>query len=83
MPRFIVEEGTGNLIPRDEFYARKAATRGPVVIKDLDPFISPIDRKVIGSRKHLRDHERAYGVRQVGNDLNSFYETRLGIELPR
>lgn len=81
--RFIVEQGTGNLIPREEFYARKAETRGPMVIKDIDTFISPIDRKPITSRRQLRDHERAYGVRQVGNDLNSYYETRLGIELPR
>ena len=84
MTRFIVEQGTGNLIPREEFYARQAAAeRGPLVIKDIDTFISPIDRKPITSRRQLRDHERAYGVRQVGNDLNGYYETKLGIEVPR
>lgn len=80
--RYIVVEG-GDLIPRDEYFAGKATAHGPMVVNDIAPFISPIDRKVIGSRKHLRDHERAHGVRQVGNDLNSFYRDRLGIDLPR
>lgn len=28
-----------------------------------------IDGHTISSRKHLRDYERAYGVKQVGNDV--------------
>lgn len=32
-------------------------------------FTSPIDGKRIASTQQLRDHERQYGVKQVGNDL--------------
>ena len=39
-----------------------------VVMKDIDPFVSPIDGKMVGSRSSLRDHERRHNVRQIGND---------------
>lgn len=38
-------------------------------VPDIQPFVSPMSRRVISSRKHLRDEERAYNVKQVGNDL--------------
>ena len=50
---------------------------------DIKPFVSPIDRSEITSRSQLRDHERRHGVRQVGNDLNGYYESRLGRPIPR
>jgi hypothetical protein len=43
----------------------------PMVMADIKPFISPVGEKpsLISSRKHLRDHERAYNMHQVGNDF--------------
>jgi hypothetical protein len=41
---------------------------GGFFMPDIKEFRSPIDGSIISSRKHLRDHERAYGVKQVGND---------------
>ena len=38
------------------------------VMKDIEPFISPVDGKVVGSRSALREHERRHNVRQIGND---------------
>ena len=39
-----------------------------MVMKDIEPFISPIDGKAVGSRSSLREHERRHNVRQIGND---------------
>jgi len=47
---------------------RKRSKRGIEVIKDIEPFISPIDGNTIGSRSVLREHERRHNVRQIGND---------------
>lgn len=38
------------------------------VMADIEEFVSPIDRTVIGSRSQLRAYERQHGVRQIGND---------------
>jgi len=37
-------------------------------MSDIEPFVSPLDGKVIGSRSALREHERRHNVRQIGND---------------
>ena len=38
------------------------------VVKDIEPFVSPIDKSVVSSRSGLREHERKHNVRQIGND---------------
>ena len=55
---------------------RKTASKrsdlpSPQYMADIKPFISPVGEKpsLISSRKHLRDHERGYGMKQVGNDF--------------
>lgn len=41
----------------------------PMYMPDIAAFISPVGAKpeLISSRKHLRDHERAYGIFQAGD----------------
>ena len=54
-------------------------TKAFTVMPDIVPFVSPINGQLIGSRKHLRDHERAYEVRQCGDlrgDVNNFNNYR-------
>jgi len=41
---------------------------GVTYMPDIQEF-QTIDGHTISSRKQLRDYERAYGVKQVGNDL--------------
>lgn len=67
--RFVVEPGTGNLIPAGEYYARKQAEQHATAnyfMPDIAEFRSPLNGKAIGSRSALREHERAFGVRQCG-----------------
>ena len=54
----------GKLVPKSE----AKPLPGTYVMPDIQPFTT-IDGIHISSRKHLRDHERAYGIKQVGNDL--------------
>ena len=55
----------GKVVPKTE--ALPLAT-GPYAMSDINPFVTQ-DKCEITSRSHLRDYERARGVRQVGNDL--------------
>jgi hypothetical protein len=43
-------------------------SKGYQVMSDIEPFISPIDKTEITSRSHLREHEKAHGVKQIGDD---------------
>lgn len=38
------------------------------IIRDIQPFRSPVDRKVITSRSELREHNKRNGVIEVGNE---------------
>lgn len=59
----------GELVPKSEASPRKPGAFS--YVPDIEPFVAPTRRKeVISSRKHLRDFERAYQCRQVGNDLD-------------
>lgn len=44
------------------------AEAGPQVVRDLQPYRSMIDGTVIDGRKRHRDHLRAHGCVEVGND---------------
>jgi hypothetical protein len=43
---------------------------GPQVVRDLEPYRSMIDGRVIDGRKRHRDHLRAHGCIEVGNDTS-------------
>ena len=45
----------------------------PYFMSDISPFVSVVGKEpeVISSRKHLRDHERAYNCYQVGDDIRA------------
>lgn len=40
----------------------------PKVIKDIDPYVSQIDGSLITSRSQHRDHLKAHGCVEVGNE---------------
>jgi type II secretory pathway component PulK len=37
-------------------------------MKDIEPFLSPVDGTYVTSRSELREHEKRHNVRQIGND---------------
>ena len=54
----------GRLVPKASAPPIAATTMMP----DIQPFVSPIDRREISSRSHLRAHNRTHGVVQVGDE---------------
>ena len=72
---------TGKLIPKDEYVrpdTRQAYIQGP-----LDPFVSPVDGRVIGDRKHLRDHNKEHGVTNSADYSQEFMLKRSGDRIDR
>lgn len=49
--------------------AKKAAERSKLqVIKDIDPFIDPIEGKVIGGNRQKREFMKRHGVIDIGDE---------------
>lgn len=42
--------------------------RGIYFVPDITPYRSPIDGSLVGGRRQHRDHMRAHGVIEVGNE---------------
>lgn len=59
----------GKLVEKTKASPRKSGAFS--YMPDIQPFVFPSRRgEVVTSRKHVRDLERAYECRQVGNDLD-------------
>lgn len=56
--RWIQHPITHKLIPADE-YVRPSLHE---IHDDIEPFVSPVDGSLIGSRSALREHNRRHGV---------------------
>ena len=73
--RWIWDRARCELVPAHEFYARKYADvkasdkiAAPMVMGDTEPYRSMIDGSVIGGRKQHRDHLKAHGCIELGNE---------------
>jgi len=53
----------------------KRRSKSLQVMADIEEFVSPVDKSVIGSRSGLRNHERRHGIRQIGNDWSGSERT--------
>lgn len=62
MPRtsYVYCEKQKRMVEKSEYYEREE--RGPFIRGDIEPFVSPIDGTVIGSRSDLRSHMRKHDV---------------------
>lgn len=62
----------GKTVTSEEWYAIPGkmdwANCEPPMIHSVQPFVSPVDGKVIRSGAELRSHEREHGVVQVGDE---------------
>lgn len=66
----------GGFIPKADFQRIKSETDGgnrsdlpsPYVMGDIQPYRSMVDGSVIGGRRQHRDHLRAHGCEEVGNE---------------
>lgn len=70
--RFIWSDADMDWVPRELFFARRAPKRagaGPMVMQDIAPYKSAVDGSVIGGRRQHREHLRAHGCVEVGNEF--------------
>ena len=58
--RWIQDPETGKLIPRDEYVP--PSSKQHLIMRDIKPFVSPIDGEVITTRPQLARHNREHGV---------------------
>lgn len=61
MARYRQDPATGRL---HLLTPRARTSVAPAIQPDLEPFVSPVDGRVIGSRRALREHNREHDVRQ-------------------
>lgn len=66
--RYIQDPVTLKLVPAEEFYANRAEVNAPMVMGDIQPYQSMIDGRMITSRSKHREHLKANGCIEVGND---------------
>ncbi len=57
-----------NPIPEWRKVPQGTTSRGLYFIPDIQPYRSPIDGSIVSSRQKHRDHMRAHGVIEVGNE---------------
>jgi hypothetical protein len=67
---------TGKLIPKEMWHGQRQD--GISIQGDLDPFVSPIDGRVISSRSHLRAHNSEHGVTDSRDYSQEFMLKRSG-----
>ena len=60
---------------RDDGLAQENCA-GPQVVRDIGPYKSMIDGSIIEGRKQHRDHLRAHGCEEVGNDTSHMNRQR-------
>jgi hypothetical protein len=67
--RWIQCPTTGELIPADEYYAAKAEADAPFVMGDIQPYQSMATGEMIGGRRQHREHLKAHGLIEIGNEV--------------
>ncbi len=73
--RYIWDRVKRELVPAHDYYARKYADvtasdhPAPMLIGDIKPYRSTITGEEISGRRQHRDHLRAHGCVELGNDM--------------
>lgn len=69
---WIYDRKTGELVPK-HLYRREQSNRSdvpcPMVIRDIEPYRSMVDGSIISGRRQHRDHLKAHGMVELGNDM--------------
>ena len=77
--RWIWDKELRKLVPAEEYEARRAEQRGPMIITDIEPYRSVATGEVVSGRRQHRDMLRAHGLVEVGNER---FPPRRSLEMP-
>lgn len=67
--RFIQDPKTFELVPAEEYYARREVS-APMVMPDIQPYKSMQTGEMITSRSQHRAHLKQHGLIEIGNEIN-------------
>jgi len=69
----------GKLIPKEDYYGHnlRQTPNGPMVMADIEPFVSPVDGKVINSRSQLRVHNKQHDVTSYADFSPEYIEKKV------
>ena len=68
---YVQDPVTFELVPKDEYYSRRADVNAPMVMPDIGEYTSMVDGTRITSRSQHRAHLRQHGVIEVGNETKT------------
>ena len=74
MPRFIQHPETGKLIPAEEYVRPGPKTH--MIMPDVEPFQSPVDKSWITTRSQLREHNERHGVTNTADFPPEYVKSR-------
>lgn len=73
---WVYDKALEKMVPRDEYYSQQPVDKSASILKPLDPFISPIDGKLIDDRSKLRAHNKEHGVTNAADYGPQYFERR-------
>lgn len=68
--RYIQDPVTFELIPADEYTARRDPT-APYILPDIQPYQSMQTGEMITSRSRHREHLKQHGLVEIGNEISA------------
>ncbi len=74
MPGWIQDPVTRQLIPREEY--RQRGKQVHYIQPDIEPFVSPVDGKLISSHTQLREHNKVHNVTNTREYGDGYFERK-------
>lgn len=62
-----IQDKNGNLIPEEEYYQREEVN-APMILPDIQPYRSMATGEMITGRRQHREHLKAHGLVEIGNE---------------
>ena len=69
-------DGRSKLIPKDEYRGNNVRGIAPTIMGDIEPFISPVDGRLVTGRAALRVHNREHGVTNSADYSPEYFKQR-------
>jgi hypothetical protein len=66
--KFVWDDKQRKFVPADEYYANRAEADAPFIQPDIQPYQSMATGEMIGGRRQHREHLKANGLIEVGNE---------------
>lgn len=65
---FVWDSTKGEMVSKDEYYAKKVEVNAPTVLNDIQPYRSMQTGEMITSRSTHKAHLKQHGLIEIGNE---------------